>query len=134
MTDNTMSIRGEGRAGVYIRQGYPHAEQLVDVSVELPNAPWGGFPGSGPPTMATFGLEQRIDVLSQEIRQLKQLIYDMSQQLQSLQEVELEETSEILNLPPLSKKRVNVKVRKREPARFRFVENGEETDSDDTEG
>jgi hypothetical protein len=134
MTDDTMSVHGEGRAGIFIRQDYPHAEPWIDASVELHNTTWGTFPGSGSPTMATVGLEQRISALTQEVRELKQLIYHMSQQLRSLRGVESEDTSEILDLPPLSRRRVNAQVRKYdEPVRFQIIEETEVTESEDTE-
>jgi hypothetical protein len=49
----------------------------------------------------------------------------MSRQIETLQVEEQEDTPEILNLPPLYEKRVNVEIQKREPARFYFLEDSD---------
>lgn len=118
MTQGKMTMRSKGR-GIDLDQ--PH----IDASVELRNIPLGIFPSSGDP-IKMFGMEQRIDTLTREIIRLEQLVYSLSQQVESLQAAEPEETSEILELRPLSEKRVNVKIQKREAARFHYVGEDEE--------
>jgi hypothetical protein len=126
MTEERMTVRSRG-----LSLDPPH----IDASVELRNIPLGIFPGSGEATMTMFTLEQRVEILTQEIKRLERLIYSLSQQIESLQPGGPEEASDILDLQPLSRSRVNAKVRKYyEPARFRIIEDAEDTDPEDTEG
>jgi len=123
-----------------LEPGYSPSELEGEISVALGEIPQLRRLSSSISAAATLDFEQIaearrqiIEAQNQEIRRLRQRILALSQELKSSKEGDPEEPSEILDLPPLSKRRVNVKVRKREPARFRFVENGEEADSDDTE-
>ncbi len=124
MTDDVMSsVGGEGGPRVVVSQNYPHALDWIDTSIELRNMASGVFASSGPSAAATHDLEQRIDTLSQEIRQLKQLIFEMSEQLKSIQRIEPEEPPEIFHLPPLSERDAVGRVDgNHETAPFYFVE------------
>jgi hypothetical protein len=125
MTQGTTIVRNGGR-GSDLDQ--PH----IDASVELRNIPVGITHGSGAPIMVS-GLEQRVHTLTQQILRLEQLVSNLSRQIESLRATELEESSETIHVRPLSERRVNVKVRRREAAGFRFIEDGEETASNGTE-
>ncbi len=124
-------------------QGYWQPGQMMEAATALHGMYPGSFLGSsGIPTTITPSLEkrmnaldQKIDAQTQEILQLQQLVYDMARQLQqSLQGVEPEETSEILDLQPLSRMHVNAQVGQYyEPARLHIIEEAEDTDSEDTE-
>lgn len=77
--------------------------------------------------------QQIIDDQDQVILRLQKQVHDLSQQLESLAGSEIEEETEILDLQPLSRRRVNAEVRRYyEPARIQIVEEAGDTDSEDT--
>jgi len=88
MTDDTVTRGGSITEGLGRR--YPHTDLSTETSVVYGLMPLKGSPGSGIPTIATLDLEQRLHTLrqtieakNQRIRQLQQLVYGMSRQLES---------------------------------------------------
>ncbi len=134
--------------GVPFGQSYPHLEQIMEASTVLGGVPPTGFiDSSGMPTATGLEYDERLHTQQQiiatqqqviatqyqEIRRLRQLVDGVSQQLESLEKSEIEEEPEILNLQPISRRRVNAEVRRYyEPARFQITEEAEDTDSEDT--
>ena len=125
MAMNRMTVSGGGRVSDPDRP-------YINTSIELHNIPWWMTPSSGDPIMA-LGLEQRIETLTRNILRLEELVRNLSHQIDSLETTELEQRSESIQVPPLSQRRVNVKIQRREPASFRFIEDDEETTSSGTE-
>jgi hypothetical protein len=126
MTQNRMTVHSRGRV---TDPDHPH----ISTSYVLPQMYWGIAPSSGDPSM-TFGLEQRIDALTREIIRLEQLVHSMSQQIETLLSAEPEDATGILDLQPLSRRRVNAEVRRYyEPDRLQILEDTEDIGSEDTE-
>lgn len=88
MADETVT-RG-GSITEDLGRDYPHADLSMETSVVFGLMPLKGFPGSGIPTIATLDLEQRLHTLrqtieakNQHIRELQQIVYSMSRQLET---------------------------------------------------
>lgn len=88
MADETVT-RG-GSITESLGRGYPYADLSMETSVVFGLMPLKGLSSSGIPTIATLDLEQRlhnlrqtIEVKNQHIRELQQLAYSMSRQLES---------------------------------------------------
>lgn len=81
MTDKTATHGGSITEGY--GRSYPHIDPLTETSVVLEGMNLGSFAGSGMVFMETLGLSNKVDRLTGEIQQLKQLIYFISQKVES---------------------------------------------------